>query len=105
SQDGAVRAAFASIRRTADRHRPEGVPGPYALLDGRGSGAEAPLFPVLLPRSSRACKPKRAHTGTEPRLVPRTRMCEFVSMAAALSRAVSDADGGVEGAAEGHLSN
>ena len=41
-QDGAVRAAVASLRRTPDRHNTPRMSRPDAVLDGRGCGAEAP---------------------------------------------------------------
>src|SRR5258707_5097102 len=65
-QDGAVRAALASLRRATHWHDSTGMPGPHAVLDGRRSGDEAPR-------------------GEYP----------FVSLAVALSWAVSDADRGV----------
>jgi hypothetical protein len=68
---------------------------PHAVLDGDGFGDEAPRFPALLQRSSHARGAGRRHAGTEHGAGKRPRACQFVSMAAALSRAVSDADGGV----------
>ena len=54
---------------------------------------EASRFPRLRQRSSRACGAGRPHAGTG--CCCGLRECQFVSMAAALSWAVSDADGGV----------
>src|ERR1700732_651339 len=94
-QDGAVRAALASFRGTAHWHDSTGMLGSHALLDGHRSGAEAPGVPALLQWSSRSCGAERAYAGPEPGCGRCTGERQFVSLAAALSRALSDADGGV----------
>src|SRR5216684_3255654 len=58
NQDGAVRAALASIRRTTHWYDSTGMPGPHALLDGHRFGDEARRVPALLQRY-------RAHAGLD----------------------------------------
>src|ERR1700730_8908019 len=94
-QDGAVRAALASLRGTAHRYDSPGIVGSHALLDGHRSGAEAPGVPALLQWLSRSCGAEGAYAGPEPGCGRCAGECLFVSLAVALSRALSDADGGV----------
>src|SRR5215470_16652208 len=66
--------------------------GPHALLDGCRSGDEAPRLPTLLQRPPHACRAGRTHARPERRLQPRTRDAHVVSLAGALSWAVSHTD-------------
>src|ERR1700674_5223677 len=95
NQDSAVRAALASIRRTTHWYDSTGMPGPHLLLDGHRSGDEAPRVPALLPWSSRPCRTGRESAGIDPRRGRCPRQSPLVSLATALSWALSDADGGV----------
>ena len=95
NQDGAVRAALASLRGATHWHDSTGMSGPHALLDGGRSGDEAPRVPALLQRSSRPCGAGRASAGNDPGGERRPRKSRFVSLAAALSWSLSHADGGV----------
>src|ERR1700674_88690 len=95
NQDGAVRAALASIRRTTYWYNSTGMPGPHPLLDGHRSGDEAPRVPALLQWSSRPCGPGGAHAGTEHGGRRRQGECPVVSLAVPLPWALSNADGGV----------
>src|SRR5712691_2935939 len=94
-QDGAVRADLASIHRTTHWHDSTGMPGPHPVLDRRRSGDEAPRVPALLQRSPRPCGAGGASAGIDPCRGRRPREYPFVSLAAALSWALSHADGGV----------
>src|SRR5262249_39559224 len=92
NQDGPVRAAIASLRRTADRHHPARMPGPHSVLDDCRSRDETSRFPTLLQRSPHAFRAGRTHARPECRPGPRPRDAQFVSLAGALSRAVSNTD-------------
>jgi putative transposase len=73
--DRLVAGLCALLMRPGRRIRSAIVLKPSTLLSlHRALGLKFLDWPALLQRSSRACRPKRAHTGTEPRLVPRTRM-------------------------------
>ena len=48
NQDGFLRAGFASLRRTTDRHRSARVPGQGSILEHGRLGDEATRLPTLL---------------------------------------------------------
>src|SRR5262252_3926081 len=68
------------------------MPGLHAVLDKRRSGDEAPRFPTLLQRSPHARRAGRTPARPERRARPCTRDSHVVSLAGALSRAVSNTD-------------
>src|SRR5262249_7170924 len=61
NQDGSLRAAFASLRRTTDRHRSARVFGQDSILDYGRLGDEATRLPTLL-------NAHRPHAGLDGRL-------------------------------------
>src|SRR5262245_9082826 len=75
------------------------MPGPHLVLDDRRPRDEAPRFPTLLQRLPHACWAGWTHA--RRKLQPGPRMCErqFVSLAGALSGAVSNTDSRVTDAA------
>jgi hypothetical protein len=93
-QDGAVRAAPASIRRTPHRRDLPGMPD--LTLFWTAADLELTLFEFQ--RYTTVIAPTRgwrASAGVDPARGWRPRKSPFVSLAAALSWALSHADGGV----------
>src|SRR6266478_2869265 len=66
-QVGSVRARFASVRRTADRHRSPRISRPRLLLERSGSDVEAGCLSGLLQRFSRAPLALRCHASATHR--------------------------------------
>ncbi len=94
--DAALRVLRHIMGIATKRNGSKGIFGSHSILDDHRSGKEATRFPALLQRLSNACRAGRAHAGTEP--WRRSLTCKFqvISMAAALSRTLSDANSGMK---------
>ena len=94
-QDGAVRAAFPSGRRTTDWDCPARMSRSDAVLDRRLNSREARRVPALIQSASHACGASRAPAGVESGRGRASGESLRVSVAGALSWPVSHAEGGV----------
>src|SRR5207249_2707871 len=97
-QVGSVRASFASVHRTADRHGPPRISRPHLLLERDRPDAQVGRIRKLLQRAPGASLPWRHHAGaTRLRIFLTDRACcpSPIYLEAALSRSVSHTDSGL----------
>ena len=93
NQDGSIHSLVPSVRRATDRNNPQRVFGPVVVLDGNGFRDETDRFQRLLQRVSQSCRAEGRNSDRNVRI----QGCEspIISLAATLSWAVSNTDGGM----------